>query len=250
MLRSFLLLVLASPAMAAAPKVVDVTGFDALETAGVVDVHAKVGTTWSASLDCDPSLADKVEVTVVGSALTVSVEDSDVDMGVAMDAVPGMGSVPGMSKTSGRTRVSTGNVRCALEVQAPSWTSIQTTGTGDVRVSGPLTALTTVATQGTGAVTVTGIQVASLEVSAEGTGRVQLAGTAGSVQIEASGTGPIDAHALVASTVEVEKSGTGELSIHATEQASIEASGMGSVDVYGGGKIQKDISGTTRVRRK
>lgn len=90
-----------------------------------------------------------------------------------------------------------------------------------------------------------------VEVDASGASVVRVIGSAGWVDIEASGASQVNLSELIASDAQCDVSGASSVKVHASSQVKGEASGASSVLVSGGGAINfRSVTGASSVKSK
>jgi len=207
------------------PKaLIDVTGFDALGTETFVDVVAAVGAEHEAWWECDPALAQTLEVTVDNTVLVVR-----------------NAAAPQPPRASGP---------CTLHVTAPSWRAIVSLGSGDVQASGPLTALEQVHTAGSGDVSISGLDAApAVLVVATGSGDITLQGSAHTLDASTAGSGDILAGNLAVDAASATTTGSGDISVYTYKSLAATTRGSGDILTSGPGVVTGHSEGSGEVRQ-
>ncbi|TAE28789.1 MAG: DUF2807 domain-containing protein [Candidatus Kapaibacterium sp.] len=137
-----------------------------------------------------------------------------------------------------------------LRVSAEMLTSLSSSGTSDVALSGIDNEQFTLETSGAGSVRGT-ITTKDLRIETSGAGDVHLGGTTKTLAIETSGAADIDASELTADNVRVVVSGAGDVNVHAKNELDVSVSGAGDIRYSGNPTIiNKDISGVGSVHKK
>lgn len=72
-----------------------------------------------------------------------------------------------------------------------------------------------------------------IAIVVNGAAQIKADGRCGHLELEANGTGKIDAQSLACRTVQIATNGVGSASVHASELADIEINGIGTIDLYG-----------------
>ncbi len=104
-------------------------------------------------------------------------------------------------------------------------------------------------TSGSCDVDVSGISGETFELDASGVADITLVGAVGTLELDLSGAGRVDATGLPARTVEVDMSGAGKADVHATELLVANVSGAGSVHYSGNpAKVDEHVSGVGKVK--
>lgn len=205
-----------------------VAAFEAIATAGAIDLVVRQAATASVQVEADDNLLPLVETVVEegrrGRTLVVRLKR-------------------GESVSTKRSIVVT--------VNAPALTSLGTAGAGDVRVEGLKTPALRLSIAGSSDVHITDLDTQRFDLSIAGSGDVVAAGRAATVSVGISGSGDADLAALVADDVKVRIAGTGDASV--TANRALDVSVVGSGDVrYGGNatavKLTTAGSGTVSKR--
>ena len=136
-----------------------------------------------------------------------------------------------------------------IRVTAPSISSLNSSGSGNVTVVSPLNAnVLSFNLSGSGGMSLPNITTGHLEATISGSGNISIAGgTTNSEKIKISGSGTIDAQQVLAKSVTTTTSGSGNIRVHATETLDVTISGSGSVFYLGTPIINTDISGSGKV---
>ena len=136
-----------------------------------------------------------------------------------------------------------------IRVTAPSLTSINSSGAGNVTVSSPLAGNSlSFALSGSGNMTVPMVTAGNLETTISGSGNITIAGgTVNTEKIKISGSGNIDAQQVSAKSATTTTSGSGDVRVHASETLDVTISGSGSVFYLGNPLINTNISGSGKV---
>ena len=137
----------------------------------------------------------------------------------------------------------------SIRVTAPSLTSINSSGAGNVTVSSPLTGNSlSFALSGSGNMTVPMVTASHLETTISGSGNVTIAGgTANTVVLKISGSGNIDMQHVLSKSATTTTSGSGSIKLNASETLNVKITGSGSVFYSGNPIISSSIEGSGRV---
>jgi len=136
-----------------------------------------------------------------------------------------------------------------IRVTAPSLTSINSSGAGNVTVSSPLTGNSLfLALSGSGNMTVPMVTAGHLETTISGSGNITISGgTTNTEKLKISGSGNIDAQRVSSKSATTTTSGSGDVRVHASEILDVTISGSGSVFYLGNPIINTKISGSGKV---
>ncbi len=143
-----------------------------------------------------------------------------------------------------------GNRRLRAYVSAPAVSSIDASGSGNVRVEGKLkTETLRFNSSGSGNVEAS-IEVDKLIYEHSGSGNANFSGTAGKAEIETSGSGNFISPSLVMEKCEIDASGSGNIEITVNKELSAETSGSGNIRLRGEGLISNlSTSGSGKIKR-
>ena len=136
-----------------------------------------------------------------------------------------------------------------IRVTAPSVTSIGSSGSGNVTVSGPLAGNNLYfSLSGSGDMTLPMVTANYLETTTSGSGNITIAGgTTVTEKLKISGSGNIDAQHVLSKTATTNTSGSGNIKLNAAENLNVTISGSGSVYYSGSPLINVNISGSGQV---
>lgn len=202
--------------------------FDAVSTAGAIDLVVRQAATASVQVEADDNVLPLVETVVEngrrGRTLVVRMKRGE-HVSTRRDIV--------------------------VTVNVPTLASIATAGAGDVRVEGLKTPALRLSIAGSSDVRIAGLDTESFELRIAGSGDVVAAGRAASVSVGVSGSGDANLEALVADDVKVRIAGSGDASV--TANRALDVSVVGSGDVRYGGtasavKLSAAGSGTVTKR--
>jgi len=188
----------------AADRTVQVTSFQRLRVEAPVEVVVTAGSP-RATVSGDPRAAEFLQVAGSGGTLTVRQR-------------PG-GPAPAAP--------------LKLLLSSPVLASITAGGGAKVAASGLRAARVDLALAGAGTLAASGIEADQLSVLIAGNGTATLSGRAGTARIGISGSGNLDADALVAGDLSLTTDGAGETRVRARYTARIANGGAGQVVVAG-----------------
>ena len=222
----------------------DITApFDAIEVTGSIDVEYSVSPNVQIMVYGPDNIIPLVEVTSAGGVLKVKLKDKvmivgDHDTRVIV-AAPAIKS----ARVSG-----SGDVKLRGPIQATGF-DIGITGSGDVECHGLTCENLTVALKGSGDAEVKGVICTDVRASIDGSGDIELGGTASKAELTVKGSGDIDADDLVAETVIARVNGSGDISCHATSSLTADVSGSGEIE-YRGNPGQLNLTGRKGAIRR
>jgi hypothetical protein len=223
-MAAFLLLILGVAASAtsaiAATKNYGLTSFDTVDVQGAYQISITLGTAVSAQAEGSQAALDSLEMLVIGNRLVIRERQN----GAAQVRRDGRGPVKIYLKAAANLK------------------SVNLSGSGSVAVNGLAGTKIQFALNGSGQIAASIKKADQIQLLVEGSGSVSLTGVARSMTTEFSGTGVIDASALLVRQLELRQSGAGNSRYTISEFATISASGMGNIEIAGRGlcRIQKD----------
>ncbi len=199
-----------------------VSGFDAVSAQANIHVDVYTGDGEGAVVSCDSNLLEYVITKVEDGTLVV--------------------------RTPNGTSIAP-KADCYVEVQGNGFTSLRTSGSGDMYAEGDFAGLEVGHTSGSGELTVIGIDSKSIELSTSGSGGIEAKGGADSLEVRISGSGDITTRTLTAGDVDVNISGSGDGRVTATDSLKAKLSGSGDLHVYGNpADVDQKASGSGDVK--
>jgi len=103
---------------------------------------------------------------------------------------------------------------------------------------------------GASSVKIANLEASGLRLEGSGATKVELAGKVGTQFVDLSGAGSYSATGLESDRAEVHVSGAGKAFVNARTSLAVEISGAGLVEYLGDPKLEQDISGVGKVRRR
>ena len=103
---------------------------------------------------------------------------------------------------------------------------------------------------GASTVRIGNLQASRLRLEGSGATKAELAGKVGTQVVTLSGAGSYRATGLESDRAEVHVTGAGKAFVNARTSLAVEISGAGVVEYLGNPKLQQDISGVGKVRRR
>lgn len=135
-------------------------------------------------------------------------------------------------------------------VTAPILTAVSVSGSGDLRVDGPVQAEDLlVSVSGSGSLKIPQLTARRLATSVTGSGDATLGGSCPQHSISVSGSGEVRATDLRTDDTTVRVSGSGDARVNAAKTLTSRTSGSGSVLVSGNPQITSSKSGSGTVKR-
>ena len=202
----------------------DVSGFDAVDFAGIGNLEVVQGSRYELELSGSGDVLDRVRTEVSGDTLRI---DSD------------NGWWPWLF----RSNVESIDVKLTV----PELSRLEVSGLGEVNIDEFAGDSFEFRLSGAGELQGRNIDFDELVVELSGAGKVDLSGRARSQEIRISGAGEYDARDLESADALVVMSGAGSAKIWATDTLDAEASGAGSVDYWGDTNVTSDVSGAGSI---
>jgi hypothetical protein len=103
---------------------------------------------------------------------------------------------------------------------------------------------------GASSVKIGNLQASRLRLEGSGATKAELAGKVGTQVVDLSGAGSYSATGLESDRAELHVSGAGKAFVNAKTSLAVEISGAGLVEYLGNPKLEQDISGVGKVRRR
>jgi hypothetical protein len=197
-----------------------VSGFDRIDLSGVAEVAVHPGGGFAVRADGGDAAVDALLIETRGTTLVIRQK-------------------PGVHNIQGRARVG---------VTLPRLLAVETSGAGSMVVDRVAGADFAARLSGAGTLHLPAVAVERLQVRVSGTGAATVAGRAGRIDLDLSGTGQIDARALASGGGRIATSGVGSVHAQANGPVDITASGIGSVTVDGHPACTVHRSGLGSVR--
>jgi Putative auto-transporter adhesin, head GIN domain len=207
-----------------------VTGFSRIEVDGVAEVRLRQGKTEGATIEAPPQLLSRMRTIVRDGTLIIDLAQerqwSDWMHWSGAKQVPRV-TVDFIKIDLVETA---GAVKLAADSLRGDELRFDFAGASTVRIKD--------------------LQASRLRVDGSGATKVELAGKVGSQSVDLSGAGSYAALDLESDRAEVHVSGAGKAYVNAKTSLSVEISGAGLVEYLGNPKVEKDISGVGKVRRR
>ena len=198
----------------AASRTYTVGSFERVRVDGPFRVEIRTGTSPGATVEADPGLLDRVEVSSEGGTLALRYA-----VGQMSERPERRADAPPL------VTLSTGAVRAVL-VSAGAEVTLDRARAQRVDLS----------VNGAGALGVAGVDADQFQAVVIGAGKLTLAGRAARARLLTNGPGTIDAGKLVADELTVRLDGTGETRAAARYTAQVTDTGLGRVSVTGPAK--------------
>ena len=237
-----LLPVAATPAQAQTARSFALSGFDRISLEGCDSAVVTVGNAFSVRAVGELVSLVVIRAEVRGQTLIITRPDRMCDSRAKRPSATVEITVPRLRSVESR---GTGSIRLrpfeAAEFEADM------SGTGNLMIDGLRSQKVGIVMSGTGNAVMQDIRTARLSLKLNGTGSIRGAGAVEALAIDSSGTGNVDTTAMTARVLSVEASGTGGVRAQADGPAKVDASGMTRVVVGGRPQCTVDKSGFARV---
>jgi hypothetical protein len=202
-----------------------VSGFNAVASAGPFNVHIKLDGNESVKVDADADIINDIETVVEGNTLNIRFKDhhnrhNDVH-------------------------------KAEVYVEARSLNELTNSGSGSVKVDGTISAGNFKAIlSGSGNIS-TSVKAEDIHAVISGSGSIKLSGSTSNANLIVTGSGEIEAKGLKTSSVTAVITGSGNVYIEAEKSVSAHITGSGSV-VYSGNAsiINSRYTGSGRVSKE
>lgn len=200
-----------------------VGAFQAIATAGDIDLHIRQGQPAAVTVQADRALLPRLETVVEDGTLQVRWKRGFV------------------SDHGGRSRV---------EITTPQLQSLHGSGAGKLRVEALQTPRLAVALSGSGDLRLDDLACDELTLDIAGSADILASGRATTLRIKISGSGDVRAQRLQADAVVVAIAGSGDAALQAHKTLSVTIAGSGDVSYSGEAALSSSIAGSGRVRRR
>ena len=137
-----------------------------------------------------------------------------------------------------------------IVVVAPSYSSVESYGSGDIKSSSVLsgTGRLDISTRGSGNIKLD-VSVPEVDANSTGSGDIVLKGSCNRVSLSSAGSGDLEADRLGAESADIDIKGSGDASVNASKDLSIEVRGSGNVRYRGNPSIKSNIKGSGSVEK-
>ena len=122
-------------------------------------------------------------------------------------------------------------------------------GGSDVVVEASVPKLTGIEASGSGDFDVDGIDADAFEVRSDGSADIALAGRAGGLELDVSGSGDADLADLATRDARVDVSGSGDVDVRALEHLDVDVDGSGDVRYRGAPELTQRVDGSGDLSR-
>jgi hypothetical protein len=206
------------------------TGFSRIEIVGMADVRLRQGTTEGATVEATGQLLPRIRTEVRDRTLFIDVAQERQ----WSDWMHWSGSRRTPRVTVDFIKLerleSAGAVKIVAESIRADELRLDFSGASSVRIAN--------------------LQASGLRLEGSGATKAELAGKVGTQFVDLSGAGSYSATGLESDRAEVHVSGAGKAFVNAKTSLAVEISGAGLVEYLGDPKLEQDISGVGKVRRR
>ena len=219
------LVLAASPADAQQRQSRPLTGFDAIEVGGGIDLIVRQGDAFVVEVQASEEDAAKIVTEVVGKTLKIGRKSS---LGFFQWGAAG-----------------------SVYVTLPTLVSLDASGGSDVKAEGKFASDNLRIGASGGSDLTIDVTAGQLRVEASGGSDLRVSGTARSAHVESSGGSDLNASALTADEADVDSSGGSDLKIGVRQKIVGEASGGSDVTYTGApGSVDVDTSGGAELHHR
>jgi hypothetical protein len=119
----------------------------------------------------------------------------------------------------------------------------------DVIVEASVPTLVGVQASGSGDIDIDGIETGAFAVRSDGSADIALAGTAGRLELDMSGSGDAELADLTTRDARVAVSGSGDVEVRASDRLDVDVDGSGDVRYHGDPALTERVDGSGDLRR-
>jgi hypothetical protein len=202
--------------------------FEAISTAGSIDIVVRQGAKESVEVTADDNLLPLVETTVESGS---------------------RGRTLSIRTQRGASFHTRSPMRVTVTVVKLS--AIASSGSGNVEVQALTTPALKLSIAGSSDAVMRGLKTTTLEIGISGSGDVKVDGTATQVRVSIAGSGNAALSELVADDVTVSIAGSGDANVTANKSLDVRVAGSGDV-IYGGNapQVHSKIAGSGSVTKR
>lgn len=186
-----------------------VAPFTEISTIGPQDIEITYGDAQEIRAEGPAETLDKLEVVVVGGALTVRPKD-----------MAGMQNWPGFGETT-------------FYITVPRLERVTLAGPGEVAIDRIEGERFEASVAGAGEMAIDSLRVDRATFSINGGGTLVAGGVAGQTRVSIGGAGDVDAHDLRSKTASISIGGSGDVELTVDDEAVISIGGSGNVEISG-----------------
>ncbi|AMO99254.1 hypothetical protein CAter282_1363 [Collimonas arenae] len=198
--------------------------FQQIELMDAVNVYLTQGPAKPAVIEAEASIVPRVELTVSGSALRVSLK--------------------GNSFFSTHHDIN-------VYLTAPDVNTLSIYGSGDIKVKGKLSSKDTIKISIAGSGDVDGeLNAPNINASIAGAGNINVKGKTRDLRVSIAGSGDYDGFSLLSENTRVSIVGSGDANVYASKQLNVSTAGSGDVTYEGDPQVKTSIVGSGSVNKR
>lgn len=201
--------------------------FQAVKTAGAINLVVKQGAQTSVEVSADDNLLPLLETVVEGSGDSATLV---------------------VRWKRGESIYSRGSA--SVHIVTPRLSLVSAAGSGDIQVQGFQTPALQVAVAGSGNARLDNLSTEDLGIRISGSGDVAGQGRAGKMKVNIAGSGSVKLTELKSDDVSVSIAGSGDAAVNAEKTLSVSIAGSGDVTYTGAAMVKSSVAGSGSVKRK
>lgn len=201
--------------------------FQAVKTAGAIDLTVKQGAQTSVQVSADDNLLPLLETVVEGSGDNATLL---------------------VRWKRGESVYSRGSA--SVQIVTPRLSLVSAAGSGDIQVQGFQTPALQVAVAGSGNAKLDNLSTEDLGIRISGSGDVAGQGRAAKMKVNIAGSGSVKLTELKSDDVSVSIAGSGDAAVNAEKTLAVSIAGSGDVTYTGAAMVKSSVAGSGSVKRK
>lgn len=201
--------------------------FQAIKSAGSMDLVVKQGAQTSVQVSADDNLLPLLETVVEGSGDNATLH---------------------VRWKRGESIHSRGHVM--ISIVTPKLSMVSAAGSGDIQVQAFQTPALQVAVAGSGNAKLDNLSTDDLGIRISGSGDVAGQGRAAKMKVSIAGSGSVKLSELKSEDVTVSIAGSGDAAVNAQKTLSVSIAGSGDVTYTGDAMVKSTVAGSGSVKRK
>lgn len=201
--------------------------FQAVKSAGSIDLVVKQGAQSSVQVSADDNLLPLLETIVEGSGDNATLI---------------------VRWKRGESIHHRGNA--SVSIVTPKLSLVSAAGSGDIQVQGFQTPALQVAVAGSGNARLDNLSTEDLGIRISGSGDVAGQGRAAKMKVSIAGSGSVKLTELKSEDVSVSIAGSGDAAVHAQKTLAVSIAGSGDVVYTGDATVKSSVAGSGSVKRR
>lgn len=201
--------------------------FQAVKSAGSIDLVVRQGAQTSVQVSADDNLLPLLETVVEGSGDSATLV---------------------VRWKRGESIYHRG--RAAVSIVTPKLSLVSAAGSGDIQVQGFQTPALQVSVAGSGNAKLDNLSTDDLGIRISGSGDVAGQGRAAKMKVNIAGSGSVKLTELKSDDVSVSIAGSGDAAVNAEKTLSVSIAGSGDVTYTGAAMVKSSVAGSGSVKRK